>query len=167
MFPFEKCARCTLLHPRSLGPYERGATMGRVRLRSHQAGLAQLAEHTQGGARTEFGCPHAPLWAVWGASIFMFPFLARQLSFWRWHPLRAGDRGAASCGASVPTQPLSAINGSLRLPARGLPAAGRVAEVSVPARLREVWPPGACGAFPGVSAAFQSGWEPWVPGRIW
>ena len=43
---------------------------------------------------------------------------------------RAGDHGAASRGASAPTQPPSAAEGSLRRFPRCLPAARRVAEVS-------------------------------------
>ena len=136
---------------------------GGVRPRSHRAGLAQLAEHTQGGARTEFGCPHAPLWAVRGASVFCFLFWARRLSFWRWHPLRAGDRGAASCGASVPTQPPSAMDGSLRLPARGLPAAGRVAEVS-PRAFARCGRPGHVGRFQGFRRLFSLAGSPGCPG---
>jgi hypothetical protein len=73
-FPFEKCARRTL--PPQSRPLLAWCDRGGVRPRSHRARLVQLAEHTQGGARTEFGCMHAPLWAVRGASIFTFPFLA-------------------------------------------------------------------------------------------
>jgi hypothetical protein len=54
---------------------------GGVRPRSHHAGLAQLAEHTEGGAWTEFGCPHAPLWAVRSAFVFTFRFLAPATRF--------------------------------------------------------------------------------------
>ena len=59
-----------------------------------------------------------------------FLFWPRQLSFWRWRPLQAGDRGTASCGASAPTQSPSATEGSLRRFPRCVPAARRVAEVS-------------------------------------
>ena len=82
-----------------------------------------------------------------------FLFWPRQLGFWRWRPLWAGDRGAASCGASVPTQPPSAMNGSLRLPARGLPAAGRVAEVS-PRAFARCGRPGHVGRFQGFRRLF-------------
>jgi hypothetical protein len=124
---------------------------GGVRPRSHRVGLAQLAEHTQGGAWTEFGCPHAPLWAVRGASVFCFLFWPRWLSFWRWHPLRAGDRGAASCGASMPTQPPSAINGSLRLrvSSRAFARCGR---------------PGHVGRFQGLRRLFSLAGRPGCPG---
>ena len=68
---------------------------GGVRPRSHNAGLAQLAEHTPGGARTEFGCPHALLWAVRGASKFMFPFLALAAEFLA---LASSAGGRPRCG---------------------------------------------------------------------
>ena len=151
------------LHPPRSRPLLAWRDCGGVRPRSHHAGLVQLAEHTQGGARTEFGCPHAPLWAVRGASVFCFLFWPQRLSFWRWHPLRAGDRGAASCGASVPTQPPNAMDGSLRLPARGLPAAGRVAEVS-PRAFARCGRPGHVGRFQGFRRLFSLAGSPGCPG---
>ena len=68
---------------------------GGVRPRSHRVGLAQLAEHTQGGARTEFGCPHAPLWAVRGAFVFTFRFLAPAAGFLA---LASSASGRPRCG---------------------------------------------------------------------
>jgi hypothetical protein len=78
---------------------------GGVRPRSHRAGLAQLAEHTQGGARTEFGCPHAPLWAVRGASVFTFPFLAPAAGFLALAPSVGGRPrcGLVRCQRANPT----------------------------------------------------------------
>jgi hypothetical protein len=78
---------------------------GGVRPRSHRAGLAQLAEHTQGGARTEFGCPHAPLWAVRGASVFCFLFWPAAAEFLALAP-SAGGRprcGLVRCQRANPT----------------------------------------------------------------
>jgi len=103
---------------------------------------------------------------LYGVLLYFVSFFGRrQLSFWRWHPLRAGDRGAASCGASVPTQPPSAINGSLRLPARGLPAAGRVAEVS-PRAFARCGRPGHMhvGRFQGFRRLFSLAGSPGCPG---
>ena len=93
-----------------------------------------------------------------------FVFWPRQPGFWRWRPLWAGDRGAASCGASVPTQPPSAMNGSLRLPARGLPAAGRVAEVS-PRAFARCGRPGPVGRFQGFRRLFGLAGRSVPPGR--
>jgi hypothetical protein len=78
---------------------------GGVRPRSHHAGLAQLAEHTQGGARKEFGCPHAPLWAVRGASVFCFLFWPVAAEFLALAP-SAGGRpwcGLVWCQRANPT----------------------------------------------------------------
>ena len=101
---------------------------------------------------------------LYGVLLYFVSFFGRrQLSFWRWHPLRAGDRGAASCGASVPTQPPSAMDGSLRLPARGLPAAGRVAEVS-PRAFARCGRPGPVGRFQGFRRLFSLAGSPGCPG---
>ena len=91
---------------------------------------------------------------LYGVLLYLrFVFWPRQLGFWRWRPLWAGDRGAASCGASAPTHPPSAINGSLTLPARGFPAAGRVAEVS-PRAFARCGRPGPVGRFQGFRRLF-------------
>jgi hypothetical protein len=82
-----------------------------------------------------------------------FLFWPRQLSFWRWRPLQAGDRGTASCGASAPTQPPSAAEGSLRRDPRCVLAARRVAEVSPRGSAR-------CGC-QAVGVAFRG------PGGFW
>ena len=101
---------------------------------------------------------------LYGVLLYLrFLFWPRQLGFWRWRPLWAGDRGAASCGASVPTQPPSAMDGSLRLPARGLPAAGRVAEVS-PRSFARCGRPGHVGRFQGFRRLFSMARSPGCPG---
>jgi hypothetical protein len=82
-----------------------------------------------------------------------FVFWPRQLSFWRWRLLQAGDRGAASCAANAPTQPPSAAEGSLGCDPRCVLAARRVAEVSPRGSAR-------CGCH-AVGVAFRG------PGGFW
>ena len=107
-------------------------------------------------ARSAVGCT--------GCFCILFPFLAPAAEFLALAPSAGGrPRCGLSCGASVPTQPPSTANGSLTLPTRGLPAAGRVAEVS-PRAFARCGRPGPVGRFQGFRRLFGLAGCPGCPG---
>jgi hypothetical protein len=130
MFLLEKCVLCGL-HPRhGRPPLER-------RDRSTRLGRAHTAQDRCSLLCTPRAVPKYSLGVralCYALQVLhlssCFLFWPWQLSFWRWRPLQAGDRSTASCGASAPTQPPSAAEGSLRRFPRCVLAARRVAEVS-------------------------------------
>ena len=107
-------------------------------------------------ARSAVGCM--------GCFCILFRFLAPAARFLALASSASGrPRCGLSRGASVPTQPPSTINGSLMLPARGLPAAGRVAEVS-PRAFARCGRPGHVGRFQGFRRLFSLAGSPGCPG---